>query len=175
MMGTPSVIDDVVTLVKPASPKHGGEAEPRQAPGGMTSRTLGGLFWLFLGTGSQAVLQVLVLAVLSRLLAPADFGLVAAALAVVGFSTIFSQLGIGPAVVQRLDLKPAHLRMGFTLSLLLGFLLAALAWVFAPAIADCFRLPRLIPILRAVSLVFSLQGMSVVAESLLQRDLQFRL
>jgi O-antigen/teichoic acid export membrane protein len=173
-MGKPSVNDDMATLVGPAPPKDGGEAEPRPVPGRMTSRTLGGLFWLFLGTGSQAVLQVLVLAVLSRLLAPADFGLVAAVLAVVGFSTIFSQLGIGPAVVQRLELKPAHLRMGFTLSLLLGFLLAALAWMFAPAVADCFRLPGLTPILRAVSLVFPLQGLSVVAESLLQRDLQFR-
>jgi O-antigen/teichoic acid export membrane protein len=141
---------------------------------GLTGRTLGGLFWMFLGTGSQAVLQLVVLAVLSRLLDPKDFGLVAAALVVVGFSTIFSQLGVGPAVVQRLDLTPAHLRMGFTLSLLLGLLLAGLAWAFAPAVEAGFRVEGLAPVLRAVSLVFPLQGLSVVAESLVQREMHFR-
>jgi PST family polysaccharide transporter len=141
----------------------------------LTSRTLGALFWTSLGTGAQAVLQLLVLAVLARLLNRADFGVVAAALVVVGFSTIFSQLGIGPAVVQRLDLRPAHLRTGFMISLLLGAFLAGLTWVSAPAVAGFFQMGDLTSVLRALALVFPLQGLGVVAESLLQRDLRFRL
>jgi PST family polysaccharide transporter len=140
----------------------------------MTHRTLSGLFWTFLGTGAQAVLQLLVLIVLARLLSPAEFGLAAAGLVVVGFSAIFSQLGIGPAVVQRLELRAAHLRSGFTLSVLLGLLFGGLLWAAAPAVTAFFRLDGLTPLLRALALVFPLQGVSAVAESLLQRELRFR-
>jgi PST family polysaccharide transporter len=140
----------------------------------MTHRALSGLFWTFLGTGAQAALQLLVLVILARLLSPADFGLATAGLVVVGFSTIFSQLGIGPAVVQRLELRPAHLRCAFTLSVLLGLLFGGLIWLAAPAVAAFFRLDDLTPLLRALAFVFPLQGVSMVADSLLQRELRFR-
>jgi O-antigen/teichoic acid export membrane protein/thymidylate kinase len=145
-----------------------------QASTGLTKRTLGGLLWTSLGTGAQAVLQLLVLAILARLLSPADFGLAAAALVVVGLSAVFSELGIGPAVVQRLDLQPAHLRSAFTLSVLLGLLLGGLIWGTAPLVAGFFRLDGLTPLLRALAFVFPVQGLSVVADSLLQRELRFR-
>jgi len=66
-----------------------------------THRILNGLFWSFSGSGLQTILQTLVLIVLSRLLTPADFGLVNAASLLIGFSAIFSTLGVGPAIVQR--------------------------------------------------------------------------
>jgi PST family polysaccharide transporter len=140
----------------------------------MTNQTLSGLFWTSLATAAHFILLLLVLVVLARLLTPADFGLATAALMAIGFSAIFSQLGIGPAVVQRADLQTAHLRSGFTLSVLLGVLLAVLTWVTAPAVAAFFRLEGLTPLLRALSLIFPLQGLAVVAESLLQRELRFR-
>src|SRR5687768_1485098 len=106
-----------------------------QAGPGLSERALGGLIWTFLGTGAQVVLQVLALVVLARLLTPEDFGVVAAALVVIGFSAIFSHLGVGPAVVQRPELTGAHLRTAFTLSVLLGVLFGGLIWLLAPAVA----------------------------------------
>jgi PST family polysaccharide transporter len=140
----------------------------------ITKSTLAGLLWTSLGTGAQAVLQLAVLLVLARLLTPVDFGLAAAALVVVGFSAIFSQLGIGPAVVQRFELEPAHVRSAFTISVLLGLLLGAITWLTAPAVAVLFNIPGLAPLTRTLALVFPLQGLSVVSESLLQRELRFR-
>jgi PST family polysaccharide transporter len=142
--------------------------------GGWTNRTLGGLLWTSLGTGGQALLQLLVLAILAWLLSPADFGLAAAALVVVGFSAVFSQLGIGPAVVQRLELRDAHLRSAFTISVLLGLLLAGVVWTTAPLVALFFRLDGLTPLLRVLAFVFPVQGLSIVSDSLLQRELRFR-
>jgi O-antigen/teichoic acid export membrane protein/thymidylate kinase len=143
-------------------------------PQSLTTRALSGFFWTSLATGTNVVVQLVVLVILARLLAPADFGLAAAALMVVGFSAVFSSFGLGPAVVQHPHLRPAHQRAGFTLSVLLGVLFAALLWLAAPAVAAFFRLPEITPLLRALSLVFPVQGLSVVAESLLQRELRFR-
>src|SRR3954454_5963958 len=117
-----------------------------QAGQSMTNRTLSGLCWTFLASGANVVALLLVLVILARLLTPADFGLAAAALMVIGFSAIFSEFGIGPAVVQRPELRTEPLRTGFTLSLLLGAALGAVLWAAAPAVAGFFHLEPLTPI-----------------------------
>lgn len=129
---------------------------------------------MFSGAGAQAALQLIVTIVLARLLTPADFGLMAAASTVIGFLGIFSTLGVGPALVQLAALEERHIRTGFTLSLLLGVLLSGLLWLLAPWIARFFRTEELMPLLRALALIFPIQSGSVVALSLLQRELRFR-
>src|SRR5438105_15522215 len=103
-----------------------------QGADSMTNRTLSGLFWMALATGANVISLLVVLVILARFLSPADFGLAAAALMVIGFSAVFSEFGIGPAIVQRPDLRPAHLRSGFTLSLFLGVLVGGVIWITAP-------------------------------------------
>ena len=141
---------------------------------GLTHSVLRGLLWAFVGTGGQGVLKIAVLMILARLLSPHEFGVVSAALVVVGLSAVFSQLGVGPAVVQRPGLTHDHLRAGFTLSVLLGAITAAALFSGAPLAAGFFRLPELVPVMRVLSAMFVVQGVSVVAESLLLRGLEFR-
>lgn len=145
------------------------------ASSGLTKQTLTGLVVMYLSTGAQAVLQLLVQAVLARLLAPADFGLVSAALVVVGFSTIFSQTGIGPAIVQRGELEERHVRTGFTMACCSGLLLTGIIYVTAPVVAGFFKIPELVRVLHVMSCIFTIQGISIVAEALLQRELKFSL
>lgn len=145
------------------------------APQGLTNRALGGMLWTFSGTGVQAVVQVLVLMALGRLLTPAEFGLMGAATVVIALSQIVSQVGVGPAVVQRRELKPTHIRVAFTISGVLGFVLGAAVWLAAPAIAAFYRIPAVEPVLRGVALLFPIDGLNTVGESLLSRQLRFRL
>lgn len=140
----------------------------------LTHSTLSGFFWMFLGSGAQAILQLVVLIILARLLTPSDFGVVAAALVVLGFTSIFSQLGVGPAIVQRSSLETEHLQTAFTLSLLFGISLTGLIWLLAPTISGFFRIVELTPIVRLMSIMFVFQSLSIVAESILQRELKFR-
>ena len=140
----------------------------------MTHQALRGLLWTAWGKGGQAVLQVLALVVLARLLSPADFGVVSAAVVVVGFASVFSKLGLGPALVQRADLEPRHVRTAFAASVYFGLLVGGVLWLAAPAIAGFFRIDGVEPVMRALAWLFPLRGLSVVAESLVQRDLGFR-
>jgi len=141
--------------------------------GSLRRKTERGLIWAAGEALGRAVLQFAVLAVLARLLTPADYGVVGAALVIVGVSTIFAQLGVGPAVVQRENLRPEHLDAAFWASLILGIFTGGVIALTAPWMAEFFRIPALAPALRALSLVFPLTGISVVSESLLQRDLHF--
>jgi PST family polysaccharide transporter len=132
------------------------------------------MVWTSAGKAGRAILQVATLAVLSRLVSPADFGVVSAALVVIGFSQIFSRLGLGPALVQREELDERHLKTAFTASVLFGLLVGAIVWVCSPLAAIFFRMPTVAPVLRALAWTFPLTSLAVVSESLIQRDLRFR-
>jgi O-antigen/teichoic acid export membrane protein len=143
-------------------------------PRNLTQRTISGMAWAAWGSAAAGVLKVVVLVLLTRLLTPADFGVVGAALVVISFSLIFSQLGLGPALVQRPVLEPAHVSTAFVASTALGFVTAVVVWLLAPWIAGFFRMDHLVPVVRALAFVFPIVGLSSVAENLLMRELQFR-
>jgi PST family polysaccharide transporter len=135
---------------------------------------MNGLVWTMGGKISNAVLQLVVLAVLARALRPADFGLVGTAMIVIAFSTVFSRLGIGPAIVQRSEIERRHLAAGFTASLALGFLTSAAVWLIAPACARFFRMPELASIIRVLAAIFPINALAVVPSAMLQRELRFK-
>jgi PST family polysaccharide transporter len=132
------------------------------------------MLWTMSGVGLQALVQLLVLAALGRLLTPAEFGIMGAAMVVVALSQIVSQVGVGPAIIQRPDLQPVHVRVAVTLSFTLGLLLGAVVYVAAPTIAAVYRLPEVEPVMRAVALLFPLDGLNTVGKALLTRELRFR-
>ncbi|MBA4099878.1 MAG: lipopolysaccharide biosynthesis protein [Rhodospirillum sp.] len=132
------------------------------------------MIWIGSSMGALALAQFAALLILARLLSTNDFGLYAAALVIIKFSTIFEGLGVAPAIVQRPNLEERHLRVGFTLSLFLGLAVAASVWTMAPLIAHFMRLADLTPILRAGCAIFLCQGLSMVAQASAQRVLRFR-
>ena len=142
--------------------------------GSLTRRSVTGVLWMGLGKGANAALQLLVLVVLARLLAPTDFGIVSAALVVIGFSSIFAQLGLGPAVVQRPTLERRHLETALTASVAIGLVLCGALALAAPLVARFFRVDEVAPVVRVLAVVFPLQGIALVAESLAKRELRFR-
>jgi O-antigen/teichoic acid export membrane protein len=133
------------------------------------------MLWTFSGTGVQIVIQLAVMMALGRLVTPIEFGLFGAAAVVVSLSQIVSQIGVGPAIIQRRELKPSHVRVAITLSCSLGLVLGAIVWYWAPDIARFYRIPEVEPVLRGVAFLFPLDGMNTVGKSLLSRELRFRL
>lgn len=140
----------------------------------LTHQTVAGMLWMIYGKVAFAVLQLLILGVLARLLTPADFGVVSAAAVVIGFSAIVSQLGLGPALVQRPHLEPRHVETAFTASVILGLFLGALIYFGAALAARFLRMPGITPVLHVLAWVFPLQGLQTVASSLMSRELRFR-
>lgn len=140
----------------------------------LSERTINGMQWMMSGNGIQTLLRAGLMVVLARLITPEEFGVVAAALVVVSFSNIISQLGVGQAMVQRPVLTERHVRTGFVFSLATGALFFAVVWLGADAIAALFAMPALVPVLRVLSFSFLLMGPSTTAQMLLQRELRFR-
>lgn len=141
---------------------------------GRTERVLAGWMWLSTSSGLQGALTVLTVAILARLLTPADFGVVTAALLASNFSRLIPEGIVGAALVQRLELRPAHVRTALTIALATGVATVGLLWWLAPAVGAFFRIPALPPVLRALACIQPVFAIGVVPEALLRRALRFR-
>lgn len=142
--------------------------------GSLTSRTLHAAKWTYLSTFITAALQIVVTAVLARLLAPEAFGLVAMAALVLRFGQYFAQMGVGQAIVQRAELEPDHASAGFWSSVVIGTVFSGAAWLLAPLASRAFGNVELIPILRWMSLSFVISGTSTTSFALLRRAMRFK-
>lgn len=140
----------------------------------LTEKAFSGMFWLSSSAFAQSFVRIGITIVLARLLTPYDFGVVGAALVVIQFAELFSLIGIGPTIVQIPNLTKAHIRTGFTFSLLLGGVFSVVTYLTAPIVAKFYEMPELTMVLSILALNFMLRSISVVSESFLRRDLQFR-
>lgn len=122
---------------------------------------------------SQVITWSITLVVI-RLLTPADYGLLAMAMVFVSFLAMFSELGLGAAVVQKGELDEPLLRRVFGVILVIHFSLAALLALSAPLIANFYSEPRVVPVIRVLALQFVLAAFAVLPDAQLQRRMEFR-
>lgn len=130
--------------------------------------------WQALNVFSQVVLQLIFISVLARLISEEAFGVMAIALVVVGFIEIFSQIGIGPALIQRKTLTPEHLNGAFFISLILGVGFTIALYVAAPWVASYYEHEPLTEVLRWIGLSFLISALAIVPRSMIIKELAFK-
>jgi PST family polysaccharide transporter len=140
----------------------------------LTSKTVDGLFWSGIGSGTFVVCQLAITAILARVLTPVEFGVVTAAGTIIGLSNIFVNLGVGPAIVQQRNLTDDHVATGTTMSLIMGCAIGVGIAAASPAIAAFYGIEGLQPVLAVLALLFPISAAGLVASALLQRDMRFR-
>ncbi len=109
----------------------------------------------------------------ARILRPEDYGLMAIAGLFTGYVEVFSELGLGAAIIQRLEVTKEELSSNFWFSILVGIALALLTLPLAHVTAWAFHDPRVLRITESISVLFLCGGMMVVPSNLLQRDMRF--
>ncbi len=140
----------------------------------LTDNTLHGMLWLFSGNMSQALLRLIVTIILARLLTPIEFGVIGAAMIVISFSEIISQLGVGSAIIQAEELTAKHIHVGYTISTILALSVGVVVILSASLIAQFFRIPELKSVMQTLSILFLLTGFSAVSKAQLQRTFRFK-
>ncbi len=131
-----------------------------------------GALWSWSGQVLKQVGQIGIVMVLARWLTPADFGRVAMIGVVTGFLSLFGELGIGPALIQKRELQKAHLAAAFWGSLVAGLVLMLLLMVSAPAVGAIYADAGLVPLTVALAVNFPLVALATVPVQLLQRELR---
>ncbi|MEY4669275.1 MAG: hypothetical protein RL518_1974 [Pseudomonadota bacterium] len=140
----------------------------------LLSSVVNSIKWVGLGIVVQMGLRVGVLAVMARLVAPRDFGLLAIAFVFTSFAERLGQVGVGAAFVQRAEVDADDLKTALFLSLGSGIAIAAALCAIAPFAANFFHEEELRAIIVVLSIGFVLDGIGVVSDGMLQRELRFR-
>ncbi len=127
--------------------------------------------------GSLAVGQFARLAsslVLSRLLAPADFGVVAIVSSILAGLQMFSEIGIGPSIVRSTRGEdPVFLDTAFTLQAARGFLLLVVACLAAWPIAAAYG-PELLYLMPAAGVTALFNGLASSRVAIASRHMDQR-
>lgn len=114
------------------------------------------------------------LAVLARLLAPADFGLLAFALVYITYAETIGDLGTTVALIYWPDRRDDAAQVTFLMNVAMGLGWCALTLALAPAIAAFFENPQAAPIVRALAFAFPIKFLGNTHDALAQKDLRFR-
>lgn len=141
----------------------------------LTTRTLNGFTWSTASMVANSVVQIGYMAIMSRLLEPAAFGLVAMAGIILRFGSYFANMGMGQALIQKKELENEDIRAAFTSSLLLGLFFGGGIYLLAPLALYIFDDINVIHIIRVMSLSFLFTSLNTTSVSLLRRRLEFRL
>src|SRR3954453_4360091 len=115
----------------------------RPASDELAVRASAGLRWGAFNQGTQQIVRLGVQVVLTKLLAPSDFGAMALALVVINVGTLIGALGFAQALVQRQRVTRRHVDVAFTTSGITGFALMVLVFVGADTFAHWFNEPDL--------------------------------
>lgn len=146
----------------------------RHAPRSRGHAAASGVIWAGISQAGRVLIQMATLAVLSRLLPPVDFGLLAMATVVTVFATLLRDLGTAAAVIQREDLGNELLDTVFWFNVCLGGVLALAILLLAIPVSTAFGEPRLAGVLAALAVSFPLASTGAVHQALFERSLEFR-
>ncbi|MDX1585069.1 MAG: lipopolysaccharide biosynthesis protein, partial [Thermoanaerobaculia bacterium] len=139
--------------------------------GGATFRAA---LWAFSATAGTRLVTLVSLAILARLLAPADFGLLAFALVYITYAETVGDLGTAVTLIYWPDRRDDAAQVTFAINLLMGAFWFLLTLLLAPLIADFFNHPEAGEIVRVLSLAFLFKYLGNTHDALAQKDLRFR-
>ncbi len=133
-----------------------------------------GVFYIGIARYSGIAFQIVVSAILARLLPPSDFGIIAIATVVMAFFNLLSDIGISPAIVQRKELNQSDFNYIFTFTVYVGIVLSVVFFVCSWPISLFYDDKQLLPICQLMSLLLFLSCIRIVPFGLLMRNKEFK-
>lgn len=140
----------------------------------LATATVWSLVWAFLATTAAKVSWLAALALLARILSPADFGLFAFGLVYITYVETVGDLGTGAALVYTPERVEESAQITFYANLAMGVAWFTLTQLAAPWVADFFQNPAGEPILRALAFSFLLKGLGNTHDALCRKRMRFK-
>ncbi|WP_410218883.1 lipopolysaccharide biosynthesis protein, partial [Paracoccus sp. (in: a-proteobacteria)] len=130
-----------------------------------------------LATGGAQIVklgcQITSVIVLSRLLQPEDFGIVAMAAPVAAFIGLFLDMGLTQATVQKKNITHAEINSLFWINMAVSTLLSAIMILISPLVAQFYGEPQVAPLVAAMSLQLLVLGTGAQHYALVTRRMAF--
>jgi O-antigen/teichoic acid export membrane protein len=131
--------------------------------------------WLASAQIAKIAVQLVGLGILSRLLGPADFGVMALATVVTSLAGLLRDMGTGPAIIRSRELSPTMVNSIFWVNMAMGSAVALAIVAAAAPIARLFDAAPLAHLLYGLSLTFPVMSFGAAHQALLERESRFHI
>jgi teichuronic acid exporter len=130
--------------------------------------------WSALDTFGVQIVQFVIGVVLARLLAPADFGLIAMLAVFIALAEVFVDSGLSSALIQKREVTAQDENTMFYVNIAMAVVAYGLLWLAAPYIAQFYQQPALKALLRVLALVIIIRSLAIIQTTFLRKRLDFR-
>lgn len=131
--------------------------------------------WSFVERLSSQVVSFGIGIILARLLDPYDYGVIGLTAIFIALSNVFIDAGFANALIRNQHRTEKELSTAFYFNVVIGVLVYSLLWTSTPLIANWFKEPLLIPLLKIVGLNVVLNSLCIVQTAILTAKLNIRL
>lgn len=140
----------------------------------MKNKTANTLFWSAVERFSVQGIQFLLTIILTRLLLPADYGLVAMLNIFLVLGQVFVDSGFSTALIQKPHVSEKDFSTAFYFNIAIGVVVYVSLFLFSPIIADFFHEPKLEAIAQVAFLSVLVNSFAVVQRARLTIHLDFK-
>jgi O-antigen/teichoic acid export membrane protein len=131
--------------------------------------------WDFIGKFAATGMGFIISIILARLLEPSEFGLIAMIMVIIMMAQIFTDVGLGGALIQRRRTLEIHYDSVFYFNLSIASLLTAITYFSATAISEFYNNSALIPLAKVLSFSFVIGALASVQNVKLRKELNIAL
>lgn len=135
---------------------------------------ISGTFYIGIAKYANILSQLLITAVLARLLTPNDYGIIAIVSVLIAFFNILSDIGIGVAVIQRKDLSNDDLDHLYSINIIIGLILTVIFFTSSGIISSVYDNEQLYHVCQLLSVMILFTCACTVPMNLLYREKQFK-
>jgi O-antigen/teichoic acid export membrane protein len=140
----------------------------------LRNQVASGAAWSVISRFGQQIISTGCTVVVARLIPPSAYGIVGMAAMILAFTGMFRELGFTMALIREKSPSEKLLSTVFWANLILSTGLAILVSVLAGTLSTFYREPQVAPFIRALSISFVINGVSMVPAVLMARKLEFR-
>lgn len=140
----------------------------------MANRIIRGLGWTTTSTVVRNIVHLLQLAILTRFLDKADFGIVAIAHMFVGFTAMFLDMGISIGIIHRQIITNKEYSSLFWLNIMFGVVLTSLLFFLAPYITSGYHSQDLTNVVQLLCFTILINALGTQQRAYCQKKTFFR-
>ena len=131
------------------------------------------VFWESIGRFSSLGIQFVVTLLISRFLAPNEFGLIALLTVFIAIGQIFIDSGFSQALIKKSDADEIDISSVFFFNVFFGIIVYVALYGLSPFIAELYAIPDLTLYSRILFLVIPINSLGLIQNVLLQKELKF--
>lgn len=142
--------------------------------GELKDKTLSGVKWSAIGRFSTQGISFVIGILLARILSPSDYGVIGMIGIFMAIAQTFIDSGFGSALIRKKDCSDTDYSTAFYFNIAVGIVSYLILFFSAPLIADFFKTPILIDIVRVLSINLFLNSLSIVQTAKLTAAVDFK-